>query len=282
MRSRIRPAGGGGTTTTVVIGGNTYNTPTVTEPEKIQAVDSFGIVQLRQDDINMSADRVNLASVRPEISVASDAIASVTSSRVTNVLFNTSSTAPLKVVEAAQARTGSADSNSWGDAGANGGATTQSTNYGNFSPLPISAVAGVTGIAYFYVDLRRFSGFTQSSTLNSTFSFWASLNSVVASTGKVTYGASASKPFTESTLTYSNRPANPTALNTGTFAPAANGGAGGQAAQFTHTINSAVTSALGGFLFIVMEGNSATDGNLYVATRESTAPPSMTLNIVRL
>lgn len=119
-----------------------------------------------------------------------------------------------KVTELIVARSGGPDADIAGDAWTDGIPLNNGVNHGNESPLPTSGnlLSATSQFPWFEWNLTtpKFVGLAHRAAIGTAqFSFFASQGLAVAQTLNVVLWASATKPFTESTLTFTNQPAVP-------------------------------------------------------------------------
>lgn len=177
----------------------------------------------------------------------------------------------------ADSRSGTPDSDLWGDAYVNNAVGQTGTNFGNVDPLQLNNIATSVRRAFIKVDLR---GFSATATGNAHTITLRATNQNVATTATITLsaGGNVSSPFTESTITNNNAPAVPTAV---VITSAAIPASTTQDVTFTLT-DAQMNQLLGTWALIVLTTNSVL-ANVNVNSRENaTVSNRMALNFTLL
>lgn len=263
-------------------GGGGTAAPTFTAPEQVQTADKPVLTLTPTDRANVAEvpaftltplDAVQLGDALPTLSLTATPPDTV---QPTDVL-STSVDFP------AVTRSGTPDTDSWGDGWTDALLANQGVNHGNETPLKVAQVTAITEQrAYMEFDCTRFTGWTAT---GGTFVFSDSQDSPALTVVlTVSFGAQAGRPFTESTLAQSNQPAVPTGF-TRTFTLAANTGTAGTADRQTITLTAGEAQSLIGkwglVTFQIPVGSLMT---AYVASREDATAgnrPKLTLNLTR-
>lgn len=170
----------------------------------------------------------------------------------------------------ALARSGSPDADDWGDAWTDSTIGNTGVNHGNADPLTVGNTAVVEQRAFMEFNLTRFTGLTGYGNSH-TFQFRAnSASALLASTLNVAFGANASRPFVESTITQSNQPATPT-LFTRSFSVAVDA----TFPLYTVTMTDAeINQLLGKWALVVFTVAALDAGSLILSRENSAAAPS--------
>jgi hypothetical protein len=114
--------------------------------------------------------------------------------------------------QSAVSRSGTPDSDTWGDAWTDAALGQTGVNHGNADPLVIQNLTANVRQAFVEVDLTKFTGLTATGNAH-TFSFRIT-NASLALAGTYSFACQgqATRPFVESTITQANEPAIPTAI----------------------------------------------------------------------
>lgn len=182
------------------------------------------------------------------------------------------------------ARSGTPDTDDWGDAYTDNTVGSTGTNHGNVSPLSVAGGAAGIGVLQGYVEinLTRFTGFTALG--SATITAQVSCNSAISGTqtftlhgGPSALGGGATRPFTESTITQANQPATPAA-----FAPTYVATTTTNFVTATWTLTAAeLNTILGKWALLVITSAGGTVATpLFVKSREAaTAAERMTITM---
>ncbi len=204
--ARYIVAGGGS-------GGGGATVPTFTAPEKIQRGEQFSTTLTLNDKIQRS-ESVILKQITLNDSIQrGDALKLPTISITpTDKIQRGDGCTFGPIALTAVSRSGTPDSDDWGDAWTDATVGNTGTNHGNADPLSIDGTALTTKVAWAEINLTRFTGLTATGGSH-TLTFRATNTGVGNITGmKVNMAGQAGRPFTESTITQSNQPAIPSAI----------------------------------------------------------------------
>lgn len=188
--------------------------PTFIFSETEQRSDAgFFLSPMRLTDLRKQADRVVISNLR-----LNETRNILDAQRVPLVTLTAAETRRLADVGLfgpftyrTRARSGTPDTDEWGDAWTDGLLANQGVNHGNADPLAIANLTSATETRGFVeFNFTRFTGLFGSGSAH-TFNFRASTATNLASNSlTLNFGAQASRWFTESTITWSNQPATPT------------------------------------------------------------------------
>lgn len=159
-------------------------------------------------------------------------------------------------------RSGSPDSDDWGDAFTDATVGSTGTNHGNESPINAVQATSITERRiYIEANFTRFSGMSANG--SSTFSLFIANSSVLLATNiTLFFGAQTSRPFIESTITQSNQPALPSLFS---FPQAVTN----TDSRYTFTLSaSQVDQLLGKWVLIAIQAANLGVGNNFVVSRE--------------
>lgn len=272
-------SGGGGGATTLDVPSARWSEDATTDdvlaselaasPEDITADDIFRLLYVSNPE-NATADDAGLIPLMAPL-FAEDA----TANDLTKCVISTVDVS----------RSGTPDSDKMFDGYANQLAATAGTNFGNAN-LQVKGVSTAPGSdaqnAYIAVDLTDLANFTAGNT-GFTLTYQASQNALLAATTDTlvwTITRSATKPFTESTMTWNTKPAAGTAVSNGTNTVAGANTVG----TFTATASAAqLGAALGQWLLITFTAATAALPNTFtIISRDQAAQrPTWTLNYVQ-
>lgn len=254
-------------------GGGTTCPPTFVISETPKRADRLVLNPMRFVDSERRADRIVLNPARFTDSISRvDAYRIPTASITPPETLQRNDLAIFTVNLTAVDRSGTPDSDDWGDAWTDSTIGQTGVNHGNESPLQATGL--VTGVkrAYVKINLTRYTGLTATGGAH-TFVFKArNTNLVLSSTLAIAMQGQAGNPFTESTITQSNQPAVPTAITRSVTVPA-----GDVLTTFTLTLtNAEMDQLLGKWALIVFTTADLTQLN-NITSREGTAGDEMTL-----
>lgn len=279
LRSKNPSVSGGGG------GATTQDVPFATWGDDATTADDFRVISLLAEDATTDDAIRLLLLTNPENATADDSLTiplmlsdyaeDATTNDLTKVIINTVDVS----------RSGTPDSDKMFDGYANQLAASAGTNFGNANLL-VKGVSTAPGSdaenGYIVIDLTDLTNFTAGGT-GFTLTYQASQNALLAATTDTlvwTLTRSATKPFTESTMTWNTKPAAGTAVSNGTNTVSGANTVG----TFTATATAAqIAPALGQWLMCTFTAATAALPNTFtVISRDQAANrPTWTLNYIQ-
>lgn len=238
--------------------------PTFTAPEKIQRADQIIESVTLYDKIQRADKMIESVTLNDKIQRGDAAL--MTASFAAPDKIQRGDLATFTVALSAVSRSGSPDSDQWGDGWTDSSLGQTGVNHGNETPLQFGNVTVGTKLAYLQIDLTKFTGLT--ATGNSHPLVFNMVNNDAGSaTFQFSAAGQAGKPFTESTLAQSNQPATPTAI---TRTPTAAVGAN----TITVTLTDAEMQQLLGKWVLIVLGKSFAGTNAWTTPSREDATPA--------
>lgn len=269
-------------TTTVAVGNPQQ--PTAIIGDDAGASDAVVLTNSRPDAAGAGDNQIKLTPGPTDTAGASDSLSSVTGSATPTDDGGASDVLKLEVQETAQARSGTPDSDSWGDAWVDRTVGQTGVNHGNETTMTVSAVTALTEQdGYLEFNGTRLSATLVDDGAQSTLTFkvqWATVALSPNATLQVDFQTSAGRPFTESTVNASNRARFNSAapFSQRTFVAAQDGTLRTHVVTFTAAELNAI---LGNWLLVQFTVPDLTLGTQLVQARESANKASIDFFVKR-
>lgn len=238
--------------------------PTFTAPETDRRT-SIPVLTTRLPDAASRADRPVMRTVLADARARSSVARLPLVSTLIPESRQRSSLGLFTVTETAPARSGSPDADRWGDGWTSAAVGQTGVNHGADAALVFQNAATGDQRAFMAVDLTRFTGLTATGSHSLTVSM-ANASVLTAVTATLSFGAGASRPFTESTLVQTNQPATPSLFTLTQSLPASTAAG---ASYVLSLSDSQMNQLLGKWALIVFTSPAATVAAVSVAARES-------------
>lgn len=183
--------------------------PTAVLDEDVGPSDEIVLQTTLPDEYGFSESELGPFAFQPSDDAGlSDELVSITADVLQTDAYGPSDVFHLEVQETAMARSGTPDNDPWGDAWVDRVLANQGVNHGNTTTLQVSAVlASSQTDGYLKINFNRLVSLSADTT-SSTMSFvvdWPTVALNPNATLRVDFQTSAGSPFTESTITASNR-----------------------------------------------------------------------------
>jgi hypothetical protein len=265
LGGRKRAGGGAGPQPPVTITNPTF---VISETERrSEAV----ILQMLLQDQARRGDSLVFTPQFPETERRGDALIVTASAQLADTERRAALASFITAI-AAVSRSGTPDSDMWGDGWTNAALGQTAINHGNETPLIVGANALGERRGYVKVDLRKFSGLTATGNAHTIMCRVTNTNGLMAQTLRLRAGSNGNtNPFTESTLAQNNQPAIPTTVD-----KSGNVNAGATTTLVFTLTDSEMNALLGNWVLMALTTTGLSD--MQVISREGLAADRMTIN----